>query len=153
MRSRRASHGSARPLNCDVRRTPEGIVLVADQEFALYPEWSRAIESDSTRAAFHYLVGIAASSRRFHCHAQWKGEVRDFRFIDPTSREQPYSFITNQQWLLFYFRSPAIRSNQYSRDSISKAFDTFHENPAGEWTLKLAAVPDVQRLCNVVDFQ
>ena len=72
-----------------------------DAAIHLYPEWSRSIESDPVRAAFFHLVGIAASSKRFMCHAQWKGEIRDFRFIDIASGEQPHSFITNQQWLLF----------------------------------------------------
>jgi hypothetical protein len=128
-------------------------VLLTNQQFELYPEWSRAIESDSARAAFHYLVGIAASSRRFVCHAQWKGEVRDFRFIEVASGEQPHSFITNQQWLLFYFRPPAVRSSAHSRDKVAKSFDSFRENPAGEWTVRLASVSDVQVLSDIIDWQ
>lgn len=127
-------------------------MLLATQDFALYPEWSCAIESDEARAAFHYLIGVAASSRRYICHAQWKGEVRDFRFIEQSSGEQPHSFITNRRWLLFYFRPPAVRSAQYCRDTIVQTFETFRENPAGEWTLKLSGVADVQRLCKIVDF-
>lgn len=128
-------------------------MLLASQQFELYPEWSRAIESDGARASFHQLVGIAASSRRFMCHAQWKGEVRDFRFIEITSNEQPHSFITNQLWLLFYFRPPAVRSSRYARDAVSKQFETFHETSAGEWTVRLAGVADVQKLIGVVNFQ
>lgn len=128
-------------------------MLLASQQFELHPEWSRAIESEGARAAFHQLVGLAAGSRRFMCHAQWKGEVRDFRFIEISSNEQPHSFITNQQWLLFYFRPPAVRSSHYARDVVSKQFATFHETPAGEWTIKLAAVADVQKLAGVVNFQ
>jgi hypothetical protein len=127
-------------------------VLRTDQDFALYPEWSCAIESDAARAAFHYMIGIAASSKRFLCHAQWKGVIRDFRFIEPSSGAQPHSFITNERWLLFYFRLPAIRSSKYSYDRLAIAFDTVHENSAGEWTLKLSDVQDIQRLCCAIDF-
>ena len=128
-------------------------MLLASQQFDLYPEWSRTIESDAARAAFHYLVGIAASSRRFMCHAQWKGEIRDFRFIEIASGEQSHSFITNQQWLLFYFRPPALRSGVYSRDEVERAFESFRENTAGEWTIKLASVSDVQALSKIIDWQ
>jgi hypothetical protein len=128
-------------------------VLLPTQQFDLYPEWSKAIEADDARAAFHYLIGIAASSRRYVCHAQWKGEVRDFRFIDASSNEQPYSFITNQRWLLFYFRAPAVRSGVQTRDAVSARFDTFNENAAGEWTVKLASLGDVERLSQVIAWQ
>lgn len=128
-------------------------MLLDTQQFDLYPEWLRAIEADSVRAALLYLVGIAATSNRFVCHAQWKGDVRDFRFIEIASREQPHSFITNQQWLLFYFRPPAVRSNGYSRTEVTKYFDSFHETPEGEWTVKLKSISDVERLLNVIDWQ
>ena len=128
-------------------------MLLATQQFDLYPEWSRAIESSDTRAAFFYLVGIAASSKRFTCHAQWKGDIRDFRIIDTVSGEQPHSFITNQQWLLFYFRSPAVRSDSCSRDKVAAHFASFHENPAGEWTIKLTSIADVDRLSRVINWQ
>ena len=111
----------------------------------LYAEWEQFIEAPEARAAFRYLVGLAACSKRFNCHIQWKGEVRDFRFHD-TSGEQPHSFITNQRWLLFYFRPPAVRSGAYSRELLAQDFETFEENPAGEWTLKLRSIPDVERL-------
>ena len=112
----------------------------------LYTQWLESIEARETRATFCYLLGIAASSDRFICHAQWKGPVRDFRFIDVASAEQPYSFITNQRWLLFYFRPPALRLNAVSRDALVLDFDSFHENPAGEWTVKLMSISDVDRL-------
>jgi hypothetical protein len=86
------------------------------------------------------------------CHAQWKGDVRDFRFVEIASNEQPHSFITNQRWLLFYFRPPAIRSGRFDRSTLAAHFEGFGENPAGEWTIKLSTPADVQKLARVVDF-
>ncbi len=111
----------------------------------LYAEWLDFIGAPETSAAFCYLIGIAACSKRYKCHIQWKGEIRDFRFLD-VSGEQPYSFITNQRWLLFYFRPPAVRSNIHSRDRLAQTFESFEENPAGEWTVKLRTIADVDRL-------
>ena len=118
---------------------------------ALYIEWLNYIEDSKVRAAFRYIVGLAACSNRFQCHIQWKGEVRDFRFHDD-SGDQPHSFITNLRWLLFYFRPPAIRASRHARDSLQKAFDSFEETPAGEWTVKLRCISDVDKLTKCVQF-
>jgi hypothetical protein len=120
-------------------------VLTDAKNSELYADWLNFIEVPETRAAFCYIVGIAASSKRYSCHIQWKGQVRDFRFHD-VSGEQPHAFITNQRWLLFYFRPPAVRSNTYSRDRLAKDFDRFWETPKGEWTVKLRDIADVERL-------
>jgi hypothetical protein len=117
----------------------------------LYSEWFSFIEAPEVRAAFCYLVGLAASSRRYRCHIQWKGAVRDFRFHD-ASGEQSFSFISNQQWLLFYFRPSAIRSKTYSRTRLADDFDSLQENTAGEWTLKLKSIADVRRLSEHIDW-
>ena len=127
-------------------------MLASDQDFDLYPTWGSWIEAEETRAAFFYLVGIAACSKQFTCHAQWKGEIRDYRFIEIGGSEQPFSFITNQRWLLFYFRPPALRSGQYSRKAISEAFNSFSENSAGEWTVKLRNICDVDRLVKLLSW-
>ena len=120
-------------------------MLTDAQNTGLYANWLNFVEAPHTREAFQYLVGIAASSTRFQCHIQWKGEVRDFRFHE-SSGEQPLSFITNRHWLLFYFRPPAVRSKQYSRDSIARDFDSFGVNAKSEWMVKLRSIADVQRL-------
>ncbi len=90
---------------------------------------------------------MSACLGKYNCEIRWKGEVRDFRFFD-TGGEQPFSFITNQQWLLFYFRLPAVRSNRYSKERVSELFDSFVENSAGEWTVKIRSIADVERIAN-----
>ena len=126
-------------------------MLMESQEFELYSEWAARIGSPATLEAFQLLVGIAACSTQYRCNAQWKGEVRDFRFYDIASGEQPFAFIVNRRWLLFYFRQPAVRSAVHSKNRLRAEFDTFGENPRGEWTVKLTGVGDVRRLCEIVD--
>lgn len=111
----------------------------------LYRDWHDFLEEPAARQAFLYLIGIAACSSRYSCHIQWKGEVRDFRFHD-MGGEQPFAFITNKRWLLFYFRLPAVRSSTIDRAMLAADFDSFNENAAGEWTVKLRCVGDVDRL-------
>lgn len=111
-----------------------------------FAEWFDSIAADEVRDAFLHFLGLATVSTRFACHVQRKGVVRDFRFHELGSQEQFHSFITNQQSLLFYFRPPAVRSGQYDRAAIEADFETFTENSAGEWHVKIRSVSDIHRL-------
>lgn len=128
-------------------------MIAEDQNLRLLPEWLSSIESNEARAAFCLLIGIAACSDRYICKAQWKGEIRDFRFLEIASGKQPYSFIANQRWLLFYFRHPALRSGTISREDLLNRFDSLRENASGELTVKLSTISDIQRLCEVIPWR
>lgn len=126
-------------------------MLTGTRNPELYREWERFIEARETRAAFRYLVGIAACSAKYHCHIQWKGKVRDFRFHDRDGK-QPFAFITNQRWLLFYVRLPAVRGTSTSTlKELKRAFDDAKLNAAGEWTIKLKSISDVDLLRQFID--
>jgi hypothetical protein len=111
----------------------------------LYPEWLAHVEPPGVKEAFVYLVGSAATLRELSCHAQFKGVVRDFRFINAKD-EQPFSFIVNQKWLLFYFRAPSVQSGSYSRADLVKLFPESRENKRKEWTVRLRSTEDVRAL-------
>lgn len=117
---------------------------------ATYGEWVKFIQVPEVRAAFRTMLGHAACSQRFTCHAQWKGEIRDFRLYDQTG-EQPFSAIINQKWLLFYFRKPAIRGKFDLREQLESMFPTLKENPAGEWTIQIQSSADVDKLFDIID--
>ncbi|MFO1114068.1 MAG: hypothetical protein U1E28_00165 [Beijerinckiaceae bacterium] len=120
--------------------------MIADARNAdLLAEWADSIENDGTKEAFLLLVGAASALRSMTCHPQFKGTIRDFRFID-TNGEQPFSFITNKSSLLFYFRPPSVRSGAYAFDRLKAAFESASTNPKGEWTVRLESIDDVQRL-------
>lgn len=119
----------------------------------LYEQWLDFIEDAEVKEAFLSFVGVAAASTRYRCHIQWKGKVRDFRFHEMASEEQPHSFITNQHWLLFYFRPPAVRSGAYSRAALEADFDSFEETPEGEWHVKIRSRADLKRLSRHVQWR
>jgi hypothetical protein len=127
-------------------------MLAQAQNAELYAEWLAHIEAPETREAYCYLVGRAAVLRSLKCHPQHKGVVRDVRFMDERN-EQPFSFIPNKTWLLFYFRAPAVRSGKYSFQALSGAFDSAAENDSGEWTVKLRCIADIQRLFAVLSIE
>lgn len=117
----------------------------------LLPEWASHVESAQCRLAFNLLVGMAASSQRFACYPQRKGDVRDFRFYD-VSGEQYYAFIVNRNWLLFYFRAPAVRSGTHSIQCVKSQFGDLEENGRGEWTIKLSSIEDVMKLSSLISW-
>jgi hypothetical protein len=120
-------------------------VLARNTDFSLIANWCEFIVDENVLSAFLYLVGLSASIEKYTCEIRWKGKVRDFRYLT-VDRQQPFSFITNTKWLLFYFRAPAVRSGRYSGADLSELFESFHENRAGEWTVKLRTIVDVNKL-------
>ena len=124
-------------------------MLAKSMDSELFADWSESIKDDQVRSAFWYLIGIAACLRSHDCEIRWKGDVRDFRFFDKRD-EQPFSFITNQKWLKFYFRGPAVHSNRFEKRDVSKLFSSFDENTAGEWTIELRSIDDVRRLAEYI---
>jgi hypothetical protein len=114
-----------------------------------YSEWLDRIEHAETQDAFRFLVCAAACVRGLRCHAQLKGPtgpLHDFRFLD-SGDQQPFSFITNQnKGLLFYFRTPAVRSGRYSLETLKASFESAAENSRGEWTVRIEDVEQARRL-------
>lgn len=121
-------------------------MTIADaRNSGLFAEWADYIVNERGRDAFLFLVGWAASLSSMTCHAQFKGSIRDFRFIDMFG-EQPFSFITNRSSLLFYFQPPSVASGAYRLDRLEEAFDDVSVNARGEWTVRIHGVEDVQSL-------
>ncbi|MEM6484421.1 MAG: hypothetical protein AAF662_05495 [Pseudomonadota bacterium] len=121
------------------------LMLSASNDPSSFCDWSDFIDSANVRDAFAFLVGLAAGSGTYNCKTQWKGAVRDFRFYD-AGEQQPFSFITNKKSLKFYFRKPSLKYGCVKRQDIAAAFDTFSENPAGEYTVSLHDINDVLKL-------
>jgi len=117
----------------------------------LYSEWLASIEQAETREAFAYIVGLAASLGGYTCHPQKKGVIRDFRFLN-AQKKQPFAFIINQKWLLFYFRLPAVKGRHYSLDQVQATFDSTTVTNTGEWTVKIQSIQDVKRLWSLLGF-
>ena len=114
----------------------------------LYPEWLSHVKSETAKDAFRYLVGAAALLKKYTCHVQSKGVVKDFRFIDQNN-EQPFAFIVNMKWLLFYFRAPSIRSGSFALDELQDSFPLASKNNRGEWTIR---IHNIQEACVLMKY-
>jgi hypothetical protein len=119
---------------------------------ALYNEWLGHVQVPEVKDAFAFLVCSAATMSTLSCHAQFKGVVRDFRFMNEAN-EQPFSFIVNKNWLLFYFRAPSVRSGKYQFEDLSNQFPESNENNRGEWIVRLRTVADTRRLVKFLKLQ
>jgi hypothetical protein len=120
-------------------------MLAQSVNSSLYPTWLAHVSDPGTKEAFVYLAGFAATLESLTCHAQFKGVVRDFRFYSVTG-EQPFSFIINKRWLLFYFRPPSVWSGRYAPEALASLFPSMNTNKRGEWTVRVASLQDATRL-------
>ena len=115
----------------------------------LYADWLAQVQTSSAKDAFVLLVGTAATLKELTCHVQHKGVIRDFRFIDKND-EQPFSFIINRKWLLFYFRGPATRSGRYTFEELRRVLPMAKINARKEWTVRLANVEETRALLGLL---
>jgi hypothetical protein len=116
---------------------------------SLYPQWLAHVQTPEARDAFVFLVGYAATLRRYTCHAQRTGVVRDFR-LKSTDGGLPFAFTVNRRWLLFYFRLPSLGAGGLSPKAILSSFPKARRNRRGEWTVRLFDVEDVRVLLKLL---
>ena len=118
----------------------------------LYLEWLDQVEAKGAQDAFIYMVGLAACLKDYVCYPKPHGVVNAFRFMSAANdKEQPFAFIPNNQWLLFYFRLPAVRSHRYSLENLKAIFESTNENGTGEWTVKIHNIHDAKLLFDYLD--
>jgi hypothetical protein len=116
---------------------------------SLYPEWLAHVQTPEARDAFVFLVGYAATLKRYTCHVQRRGAVRDFR-LKSADGKIPFAFIVSRRWLLFYFRLPSLEPGGLSSKSIRSSFPHAKLNRRGEWTVRLHDVEDVRVLLKLL---
>ena len=57
------------------------------------------------------------------------------------------SAVLNKQWVLFYFRNPAIRDGFLDGSEISRAFTDAELTKAKDYKLRLADLPEASKVC------
>jgi len=90
------------------------------------------------------MIGSAATMPGFECFPTHHGIIPDFQYHN--KNECLFAFIPNQQWLLFYFRKPALKRPQYSRETVLKRFPDAKENKNGELTLRVSDIDQARKL-------
>jgi hypothetical protein len=125
-------------------------VLREAKNASILPDQLEYIATQEVKDAYTFLVGAAAVSAQFQCHGELKGVVRGFRFyVD--AEQQPFAFIVNRESLLFYFRSPAIRSRAFAFEELCNNFDDVSENKSSEWTVRITNLSTARRLWTYID--
>ena len=109
-------------------------------------EFRKYITAPEARKAFDLLIARSAHLREFRCQFKLKGAVRDFRYYDAVSGEQPYSCIINRNSLLFYVRKPGFRRLKGGPAGLARAIPDASENNYGEIKIRLGNERDTLRL-------
>jgi hypothetical protein len=91
-------------------------------------------------------VRVAINSPNYAVAPAWHGEIRDFRYFDVASEEQPFAFIVNQRSLLFYVRSKGLRRVTGGFGALKRRFPSAAENSHGEWTVRITCKEDADKL-------
>jgi putative restriction endonuclease len=104
------------------------------------------LRDDSTKEAFDVLVREAIDSPNFLVGPAWHGDIREFRYFDAASEEQPFAFIVNRGDLLFYVRAKGLQRVVGGFGALRRRFSSAAENSRGEWTVRIASKEDAERL-------
>lgn len=92
--------------------------------------------SQDVRSAYCYMVGWASSLKSHICFPSSHGHIKDFRFMRGDCWD--FSFIPNQKWLLFYFRTPCLKLPHYSPAEILSRFPVAKKTSAGEYHVRIS---------------
>lgn len=111
----------------------------------LVPQYAAYIKDPEVRDALRMIIGLSAELEGWECYPMDLETKWDFRFFD-SSGKQAFSFIPNQEWLLFYFRKPAVRSGQFDFQTLSGLLDSAIEKADGEWTVKIRDTAELRTL-------
>ena len=114
-----------------------------------YVEYDDKAVATEVKQAYRYMIGWAATLKNHVCFPSGHGHIKDFRFM--RGEDWDFSFIPNQKWLLFYFRTPCLRLSKYTRAAILNCFPGAKETSAGEFTIRVARLDDAVRIASFVE--
>ena len=88
------------------------------------------------------------------CQGYFTQTKRSFVIRNKNTPESPYSFITNREWLLFYFREPTKSSRRRHEQRLRQIFGerlvTKTKSDLDEWTVKVIAESEARFLLEEV---
>lgn len=122
------------------------------RDAAKYVECYSSIESPQVREAFCMLVGAISAMKGHSCAPKPQGDLtRSIGIFSVSGGDWPFSFVSYHNWLLFYFRLPAFKTEHHSVKTLSAEFGEVNDKTDGEWTIKLRSVDDVRRLLRIIN--
>lgn len=119
-----------------------------EQGLHLLVEHHSKIESEEVADAFFYLVGHGLSLPGWRCTAVQKGFIPGFLYY--LDRQNPYSFIINENSLLFYLRKPGMKILGIRVDEISKSFSDVTANKRSEVKVRINNIVEAKRLVKLL---
>ncbi len=102
------------------------------------------ITSSETRSAFMYMIVNSGRLKDINTTSSSEGNKKHIDFRKGNTIY--FAFITNSEWLLFYFRKPLFNNESVTRNDIYLNFPLAELNPTDEITLKIHSLDDVKRV-------
>ena len=124
-------------------------MLQDDADAKLFVTYEGDVLDQGTKDAYAFLVGWGAASQQYACCPGSHGYIKDVRYM--VGDAWYFSFVPNQQWLLFYFRKPCLGVPKYSRANIMQHFPAAKETSGGEFTVRVASLQDALRVARYIE--
>ena len=116
-------------------------------DVALAEEHKRYVTGPGAAAALDLMIRESSRITGLSFYPAWHGKIREFRYDDIASDEQPFAFIVNRKHLLFYIRRPALGRPMTAASAIRKRFPYATETKQGEWTVRISDRAMAERVC------
>jgi hypothetical protein len=119
---------------------------VPDSNDRLLAEYRTHLRTEDGRQAFDAVVSFGSKLRHHDFAPRRQGELRTLNLDDSASGERLFACVVNQSDLLFVVRRPGRRRVPGGLRNLKENFAWAHENPAGEWTVRLRTAEEARQL-------
>ena len=116
----------------------------SDWDDVLLAEHRAHLRVRSARAAFDRMVALAVALPTYECAPGWRGNIREFRYVDRVSGERPFALIVNRADLLLYVRKSGLARVPGGLAALKSRFRTVSETRREEWQVPIKGAEDAQ---------
>lgn len=116
----------------------------------LLADYRAFLRTEDARQAFDALLVLGERLPSYDCVPQRQQETRALAFDDAVSGERPFACAINQGDLLFVVRKPGQARVAGGLRSLKEHFGWAHDNPAGEWAVRLRTAEEARQLGRLV---
>ncbi len=117
-----------------------------DWDEELLAEYRAYLRAEDARQAFDALIAYGERLQRYDLAPLRHGESRVLAFDDVVSGERPFCCAINQGDLLFIVRKSGQSRVAGGLRSLKEQFGWAHDNPAGEWAVRLRTGEEARQL-------
>ena len=115
-----------------------------------FDELRERVRGQGALEAFDALVEQSLKLADYRCRPGHHGFMKDYRYFDLASGEQPFAFTANQEHLLFYIRPAGLKRVQGGKEALIRAVGPVEEGANGEWKVRISTLSEGQALASLL---